>query len=262
MTQAEEAFSRELRALKSEADSGIQFFYTYLAIKAVLAEDKAALDLLNENVIFWRTILGALQAASFMSLGRAFDRKRGSHGIDSLLRATRTNSGIFIKPAFRARRLRENASAHKWIDEYVSGIHEPTERDFRRLECIVAKYREQYERVYRVIRHKIYAHRSKGVEMEDLFQNTKIRDLERLFVFLNRLHEAMWQLFHNGRKPNLRFMRSSVQGIRKNMAPRWETRPLQEEVVRDADDFFQLFCHGNRKPDDREVQEMWFDDVR
>jgi len=44
-----------------------------------------------------------------------------------------------------------------------------------------------------------------------MFQKTRIRDFEKLIVFLNRLHDAIWNMYYNGRRPTLRPMAYSVR---------------------------------------------------
>lgn len=63
-----------------------------------------------------------------------------------------------------------------------------------------------YEKTYRPLRRKVFAHRAVAIQTEvaGLFAKTNRRELRELLVFLNRLHETLWETYHNGHKPILR----------------------------------------------------------
>ena len=46
-----------------------------------------------------------------------------------------------------------------------------------------------------------------------MFQKTRIRDFEKLIVFLNQLHKAFWDVYYNGQRPRLRPMSYSVRSL-------------------------------------------------
>jgi len=52
---AEKEFIYELQVFRTEADSALQFLYTFLAIHAVLRKDKQALRAVNKTPLFWNT---------------------------------------------------------------------------------------------------------------------------------------------------------------------------------------------------------------
>jgi hypothetical protein len=65
--------------------------------------------------------------------------------------------------------------------------------------------RRIYEDRYRELRHKVFAHKGlSDPQITALFARTNIREMQRMLAFLMALHEALWQLFNNGRKPTLR----------------------------------------------------------
>ena len=81
--------------------------------------------------------------------------------------------------------------------------------------------RRIYENKYSDIRHKFFAHKeiADAVEVDELFAKTNVQELRRLVVFMQRLHEALWQLFYNGHKPVLKPMRHSVKRMRDLPSP-------------------------------------------
>lgn len=60
MTPEEMAFDQELDIFRREVESGLQFFYGWLAINGVAGKDKEVERALNESSLFWLTVLGAL----------------------------------------------------------------------------------------------------------------------------------------------------------------------------------------------------------
>ena len=243
MTDPETEFIRQLGVFGEEAKAVTRFFYTWRTVHAVLSDDESILDVLNENSSFWRTILRALLTASLVTLGRVFDQDQNhsTHNVDRLLRTAQTNLGIFSKEALAKRKRRENGDAGDWLVNYLQHVYVPTDRDFRKLRRYVADQRRIYEARYRPLRHRVFAH--KGVldqaEMTALFAKTKNRELQQLIVFLNRLHDALWHLLYNGRKPNLRPARYAVRRIREQPAPLFSHNTIQEMTIHETECFLK-----------------------
>ena len=238
MNQPEDIFANELEVFRTEADSGIQFFYSYLAVHAVAGEHKKVHRLLNKAPLFWNTALGALQTSTFIALGRVFDQN-SKHNVDRLLKIAQSNMAIFSKEALAGRKRRGSGNADEWLDEYLCDVYVPNADDFRRLRRHIAKRRKIYENNYRTIRHQIFAHKvvSEQEEMQALFGKTNIRELQKILIFLRRLHEALWQLYHNGRKPTLQPARYSVKRIREQPSPQHRGRDLQERLTHEIEAF-------------------------
>ena len=120
-------------------------------------------------------------------------------------------------------------------------MYEPTPGDFRRLRAHVQKRRKIYEANYRDLRHKVFAHNAltDQVAVAALFAKTNIRELQRLFVFLNSLYDALWQLYFNGQKPALRPRRYSVKRIRDLPSPQWKRKGVQERITHEAEAFLR-----------------------
>ncbi len=104
MTSPEAEFTRELEVFRTEAEAGVQFFYGWLTVHAVAGADKGVLRALNAAPLFWNTILGALQTASLIALGRVFDQDPSTHNINKLLKTAQSNLGIFSKEALAERK--------------------------------------------------------------------------------------------------------------------------------------------------------------
>jgi len=255
MIQPEDVFANELEVFRTEADSGIQFFYSYLAVHDVAGEHKEVLLLLNRAPLFWNTALVALQTSIFIALGRVFDQQ-SNHNVDRLLKIAQLNMAIFSKEALAGRKRRDSANADEWLDEYLRDVYEPNADDFRRLRRHVAKRRRVYEDNYRDLRHQVFAHKEiySKEDVQALFDKTNVRELQQLLIFLRQLHEALWQLYHNGRKPTLRPARYSVKRIREQPSPEPRGRALQERLTHEIEAFLRTAANEAQQPRQPDAQ--------
>jgi len=84
----------------------------------------------------------------------------------------------------------------------------------------------------------VFAHKvANRAETEALFGKANIRELQRMFVFLNSLYGALWELFVNGGKPVLRPLRYSLKRMKDLPSPgtgRWAT---QERITHEVTEF-------------------------
>lgn len=249
---ADEKFKHELEVFRTEGESGTQFFYAYLAVHAIAYENELVHSLLNKTPLFWNTCLGALQTAAFIALGRVFDQQ-SRHNVDRVLRIAQDNPQIFSKEALARRKYDGKGERPDWLDDYLKNVYEPTPADFRRLRAHVKRRRKLYEANYRDVRHNFFAHKavSDPAEAALLFSKGTNRELQQLFTFLGSLHDALWELFYNGRKPVLRPLRYSVTRMRKVPSPRYRSGSVQEQVLREAENFLHTASATQRaEPDD------------
>jgi hypothetical protein len=211
----------ELETFRIEVASATQFLLAYLTIGAVGRESRRVLDALNDTPLFWNTATASLQQAGLIAIGRVFDQK-SPHNIDQLLRVVIDNPQAFSKQALAARKMADSASAQSWLGPYLQTVYTPRQRDFQRLRRHVGKHRKVYESQFRDIRNKLYAHNEivDPAEIAALFSKTRLKDLQRLVLFMNQLYEAVWQLLHNGRRPSLRPMKYSAARIARKRLDR------------------------------------------
>jgi hypothetical protein len=204
MKSADTAFGRELEVFRSEEETAQQYFFSYLALQNLPAEDREILRLLNEAPQFWITTRHALLLAAFVALGRLFDQN-SRHNLDRLLKMASEDRNLFSRAGLAQRRQAEGMAAVQ-AATYAAEAYEPTAADFRDFRRQVAGWRGTYEERYRDIRDKIFAHKqfSDPTDTQSLFENTNIEEMKRLFAFLHALHNALWELLFNGRRPELR----------------------------------------------------------
>ena len=155
---AEAAFEREIGVFRTEAESAAQFFYAFLAIHAAVAAKRPVLNHINTAPLFWKTMLGALQTASFAALGRVFDEK-STHNVGTLLRLAQNHPQIFSRAALARRNQGSAATPLAWLGSYTKSVYEPKPADFRHLCGYVSKHRKIYADKYRPLRHQVFAHK-------------------------------------------------------------------------------------------------------
>jgi hypothetical protein len=243
MMKPDELFAIELEVFRKEADSAIQFFYSYLSVNALAIKHKEVHHLLDTAPLFWNTTLAALQASTFIVLGRVFEKERKStHNIHKLLQIAESNRDIFSVDSFAERRRRGSSNADEWLGEYLNHVYVPTDKDFIRLKGYVAKRRKIYRHNYRDIRNKFFAHKEISAEGDVLFlfEKTNIGELQKLLIFLIQLHETLWQLYHNGRKPIFQPIRYSVKSILEQPSPDHRNHALPERISHEIESFLKV----------------------
>lgn len=231
----EKEFERELAVFEGEVNEAIQSFYAEQTIHNVARRDRQAFDIFNRHAAFWNLTARALQANALIAVGRIFDNDARSHGVLRLLRLGEEHRHIFSKDAIEKRRCSQGG---EWTEEFMRGVYVPSARDFARLRRYVEKQRAIYEGQYKILRDKVYAHKERK-DMTAAFASASIPALERLLVFLQQLHEALWDLFHNGRKPTLRPARRSARRIVKLPVGLYRNRAEQEWITRETKRFLE-----------------------
>ncbi len=233
---AQSEFKEELERFRVDHEQAGQFFYAELAVHATARESEDVYHLLNGSTLFWNTLVGALQAAAFIALGRVFDTGK-PQGVYRVLRISHDHPEIFSKP-FLARRKGKKLHAASSLTEYMKHVYEPSPEDFRRLRRHLQKRKTIYEKNYDPIRDNYFAHNvaTKAEEVEELFAATNIQELQRMVGFLAALHSALWSLFENGERPLLRPQRYSTARMRKFPSYRGS---VQERITHEAEAFLR-----------------------
>ena len=207
-------FLVQLENFRHEAYVTAQYLYADMAVQHAASKSKKLLSRLNMSPRFWLAHAAASQEAAYIALGRVFDTK-SKYNVNALLDAFEANLSLFQRPALATRKRDGNTVDPSWLKEYLSNAHYPTVKDVIRIRARVADYRVIYERAVKPVRHKYIAHREKEEpsDVQALFASGKIRELWRMVTFLHVLNTALWEQYHNGRKPILRTTRFSVRTI-------------------------------------------------
>jgi hypothetical protein len=226
------AFDRQLSNLEHEANVIANYVYAEMAIQHAASKSKRLLNRLNSTATFWIACGAAFQSAAYIAIGRVFDRK-SPYNLEALMVAMEKNLSQFDRQALASRKREGRAEDPPWLQDYLNAAYYPKRSDVSRLRKYIAKYRTIYERAFMPVRHQYLAHRqAHGHEnVQRLFAKGKVKEIWRLSTFLIRLHTALWELLHNGRKPALRPVRYSARRIYESESER--TGP-HEHMVRDT----------------------------
>jgi AbiU2 len=127
-------------------------------LPAFAGRKKTVVRLLNTAPLLWNTILGGLQTASFVALGRVFDQK-SAHNVHRLIKLAQDNPQIFSKAALARRKQGTAAVPPQWLNNYLKTVYVPKPADFGRLRGYVSKHRKIYIERYQPLRHQFFAHR-------------------------------------------------------------------------------------------------------
>jgi hypothetical protein len=115
-------------------------------------------------------------------------------------------------------------------------VHVLTARDVNRLHQLSKRHRKVYETQFADVRNLHVAH-TVLVDADAsgaMFQRTRIRDFERLVVFLNQLHDALREAYLNGRRPILRPMPYSIRRLVDRELKELREGPTHEHIVAEA----------------------------
>lgn len=233
MTPEEQAFLRELEIFRGECEGSSQHLYAYLTIHGVAKRRKTVFRALDRHALFWNTVAGALQGSAIITLGRVFDQDT-PHNVDALLRLAQGSPGMFSRSALATRKLAGAAAPPSWLSAFIDQAREPTAQDFRALRAQVKRLRRVYEHRFRPLRHGVFAHTliHGAAEVAPIAAKANINELKRLISSLLSLHEALWQLFYNGRPPVMQRLRYSAKR-KRDLAV--NDRP-HERIVADAEE--------------------------
>jgi hypothetical protein len=192
-------FVSELTIFHEEQAIAQRYFFGYLTIRNKAAEDSELLGVINLNPWFWITVDHSLLLATFIALGRIFDQD-SPHNIDKLMSAVSADLKEFSVAALGERLLSKGLSAEE-VATHGKHAHELTAKEVRELRKEVKDWRRVYEKNYREIRQKVFAHRELPCfdEINALFAKTKVDELKELLHFLNCLYNrrgSPWITFH------------------------------------------------------------------
>jgi hypothetical protein len=196
-------FERELKIFAAEEETAQQYFFSYLLMRDLPAQDTNVLRAMNSKALFWITNRDAMLLSAIVALGRIFDQN-SKHNIDRLMTVAGESISEFSMKALAAR-LMAGGLPKEDADAYVADRHELTYDDLRALRTKIAYWRRVYEDRYRDIRDKFYAHRELSTveEANDLMATTNIKEMKHLFSFLSGLEGALAAAFNNGNQPLL-----------------------------------------------------------
>jgi hypothetical protein len=258
-SDSDRVYERALKVFERQVHEATQIWYASRTMDEVSLRKKKTLEALNATPLFWITVRSGLAQYALIALGRVFDQ-RSPRNMDTILRLTyESRQRVFSKDALALRKRIASDNADEWLAAFMERASAPAIADFKRLSRLVKKYRKIYDTQYHVIRNKTLAHTEivDGAELAALYAKTNIRNLERLPIFLNTFHKALWELFYNGRRPRLRPMRFSSRSLTRTKLAGLRRHAVHEDIVSQTREALALFtdavsqrgaCRAMRKP--------------
>ena len=230
--QPDHSFERQLANLEHESTVIANYVYAEMAIQHAASKSKRLLARMNRTPSFWITCNSALQSAAYIAIGRVFDRK-SPYNLEALTVAMEKNLAVFGRDALADRKREGKTPDPPWLNGYLDETYYPKRSDVERVRKHIARYRAIYERAFMPARHQYFAHRQAhgSAKVQQLFAKGKVREMWRLSAFLLQLHEALWELLHNGRRPVLRPIRYSAKVMYESSLNR---SGAHEFIVRDT----------------------------
>lgn len=198
-------FEKQLRNLALETTVVASYVYAEMAIQHAASKSKPLLATLNRTPTFWKTCYAAFQSSAYVALGRIFDLK-SPFNLEALIASMEDDMSVFSRNALAARKVKAGFISPTRLQEYVSNAHVLDAKDIRRIRQAVARRRLIYDRAIMPVRHRYLAHRQTQGEtdVQELYARGKVKEMWQLSCFLHHLHQTLWELHTNGRKPQLR----------------------------------------------------------
>lgn len=188
----------EIEIFRKDEETAQQTFFAYLGIRDLIAKNPDVHAAFMHNAMFWLTTHRALSVSTFVGLGRIFDQK-SAHNLDHLLTMVGRNLTQLGRDALRQRK--EQFVTPEQAAEYVDDKHDMTAPDVRQLRKEVDVWRKIYAPVYGEIRHHLAHNKGAAQDLDALLAKTNIEEMKKMFGFLHALHEALRELYLNGRNP-------------------------------------------------------------
>lgn len=205
----------------NEVHKALGSYLLWKMIRRRSYEEKDVLDALNRTPISWIMTRHALQVTLFMTLGRIFDINGDAFSVDDLLKCCIDEIDTFSKERLRERKIaHQNGVEPNWLDQYIEEADVIKVGDFQKLRGELSKYRKIFEKNFRPIRHKLFAHTDKGqmCNRDELWQQTNIGELESILWILHDLKVTLFDAYVNGIQPLLKKKEPDVEFYERDFA--------------------------------------------
>ncbi|HFE43887.1 MAG TPA: transposase [Nannocystis exedens] len=207
-------FKAQLDNFRNEVGAVARFIYIDDAVNHAASRSRRVLNRLNDTPTMWLSIFNACQMAAYVSLGRIFDHT-SKYNLGALVKLVESDLTVFGRAELAVRKREGSSLNPARLAEYLDAAYYPTQADVRWLKEKEKRYRAIYDRAIRPVRNKYLAHRVRIApeEVASLYEAGLVRELWHLSASLLELHHALWQLYHNGKKPRLRPVRYSPKAM-------------------------------------------------
>jgi len=198
-------FEKDLDIIRQEVHKVTCCYIVHMEIRRQMNKDDSLLNRMNDNCEFWKTILYSLQTSYIAGLGRLFDKSTDVLSVNRFLNNCIKNYKIFSLDSLKNRRTNNGKSSPKYLKKFLDRAFIPEKRDFQHLQVEIKRAQKLFEKKLKLIRDSVVAHNveSNGLSRSELFSNYNSTDIDDILHALNVVCESLWELYHNGKKPDL-----------------------------------------------------------
>jgi AbiU2 len=229
-------FLDRFKSLEFDSRACCTFVYTELTFDQLADQYKELSDRLTVHAMFWNGIMGGLQTASFAAMGRLYDTRTNTHNVSELLKFVQTYPGIFMKDALRDRKIGNGLPVDE-ATEFANAAFCLEQQDLTVVAGEASIHQAYYQEIVRPIRHQVFAHAGTLTvsERNELFGQLNLKQYQELVLFPLRLHRALRELYHNGRRLTLESAPTAMNEVLAKLPGdgpyTWEHLHVAERVV-------------------------------
>lgn len=194
----------QIETLQKEVETTIRVFYAYEAMAKLLSEQQYV-DLVNNNVHFWKIFLSSIQTKLFIALGRLYDDSNDAFSFKNFMKICRKNINEFGQNYLEKRKLKGTSIRPEWLDDYLKDAYFAETGDIDVLAKLAHPFNKRMKGLYKEIRSKVFAHaiHTDAIVISELFEDTNLHEIESALTVLWSIYTQVWQMFENGRKLTL-----------------------------------------------------------
>ena len=122
--------------LRKEAETSLRVLYALMQFRQSIT-CKECVEKINENAHFWLIYESSVRTNLFIGIRRLFENKTNTFNFQKFIESCIISIKAFSKAEVRERKIKSSANANEWIDNYMSGVCEPSENDFNSLSRLV-----------------------------------------------------------------------------------------------------------------------------
>jgi hypothetical protein len=193
-----------IESLRREVETTIRVFYAYESMAKLLSEQQYV-DLVNNNVYFWKIFLSSIQTKLFIALGRLYDDSNDAFSFRNFMKICRENIKEFGQDYLEKRKLNGSSTRPEWLDDYLKDAYFAVTGDIDALAKLARPFNKKMKGLYKEIRSKVFAHaiHTDAIVISNLLEDTNLHEIESALTALWSIYSQVWQMFENGRKPTL-----------------------------------------------------------
>ncbi len=200
-------FESLLKEFNNEVHRLISCYLLWRTFNQRISDNKRLLEKLNTTPLSWIIIRHSLQMNIFIILGRLFDDDSRAFTANKMLKLCVSQIEIFSTKELRKRKIKDNNGTEPhWLEEYINKKTELNSPHFNVLSRELKVKKKIYNKKYKPIRNKLFAHKQEDMisSDDDLWAKTNIDEFEELVLFFHRLKDALFQTYYNGELPEIK----------------------------------------------------------